>query len=232
MRNQLFIFILLLMTWHCASAQVKIRIDKKKSFADSGSLHGDTAVRFYCYITNVGDSSFTGNLVTHARTSKGIFIIDVLPVADFKPGDTTVLTPTLYFSRSTVSAGSDIIVIWPTGTKAKTLDSFSAPVQVKRYTNTAVNKQDTTITVVYSYSNSIEGVKIYPVPAHDKLYLDMQGQDNIKDVKLSDLSGREVLHGWTGSNSLDLSGLPDGMYLLSLQTNSGKQVIYKIVKSE
>ena len=76
-------------------------------------------------------------------------------------------------------------------------------------------------------------VLIYPNPAHDLLYLDFKLPTREVLVELSDLNGHQiktrVLKNVSGTQKLDLNGLPKGMYLLRVtadgKTSSGKVVI-------
>lgn len=62
-------------------------------------------------------------------------------------------------------------------------------------------------------------ISIYPQPAADFVTLDIPATGVESDFLLRDITGRTVLQGAlsTGTNRLDLSQLPHGMYLLSVQ---------------
>lgn len=72
---------------------------------------------------------------------------------------------------------------------------------------------------------------VYPVPASDKIYVSSEYQ--IKSIKLYDINGR-VLRQWNTENSLyqqkelDVTSIPDGIYLLNVETNKG-QAVHKVV---
>lgn len=64
---------------------------------------------------------------------------------------------------------------------------------------------------------------IYPNPTTGELNLKLSGSESILNIQIFDQSGRLV------AKSLDLSGLPKGVYLLSVQTNQRK-IQEKVIK--
>ena len=91
-----------------------------------------------------------------------------------------------------------------------------------------------TLTEVLSVADNLkQGVRVYPNPATSVVNIEA---DVVRlgavDIRLSDLSGK-VLRSMTtanaGTNKLDISGLPKGMYVLTLQSE-GVQVAHRIIK--
>lgn len=72
----------------------------------------------------------------------------------------------------------------------------------------------------------MENVLLYPNPVHDKL--SVQGLFDF-DVKILDLNGKEVLNKTKQNESIDISGLASGTYIVRLQSG-GKTFIKKIIK--
>jgi hypothetical protein len=70
-----------------------------------------------------------------------------------------------------------------------------------------------------------ENISIYPNPVTDKIYVEVNG--TVSDIRVVDLSGNTVLRIYPGAgvNSLDVSGLNRGLYVLVVQT--GDRVITK-----
>ncbi len=94
-----------------------------------------------------------------------------------------------------------------------------------------------TITHNYSVSTlsvgdfNLDSVAVYPNPANHTITIQPINEDY--DIKLYDISGREVLrkhHTGAMSHQLDVSYLSDGVYVLSIKTISGKKRNLKIVK--
>lgn len=65
----------------------------------------------------------------------------------------------------------------------------------------------------------------WPTPAHDRITWTIHGADATVNVCLIDLSGREVVHSSSTSaltGSIDVSGLPEGVYLLRVASLSDR----------
>jgi hypothetical protein len=71
-------------------------------------------------------------------------------------------------------------------------------------------------------------VNVYPNPTNGTVVFDSKGIDII-DVEVFDLPGRMVLNSGIIQKSLDLSGLPNGMYVLKINTVEGS-IAKRIVK--
>jgi len=68
----------------------------------------------------------------------------------------------------------------------------------------------------------ISSIIVYPVPAKDQLYIG----GKYDDLRVIDLLGKEVLHS-TYIESIDITSLNDGMYLLEI-IDSKKKYYQKI----
>ena len=70
------------------------------------------------------------------------------------------------------------------------------------------------------------GWKIYPNPATEQLYIDV---DDDTDVKIIDLAGKTILRQSlkSGSNSIDVAGLSAGMYLIKSATGAHTKFVKK-----
>lgn len=85
--------------------------------------------------------------------------------------------------------------------------------------------QNVTVEAEYAHlSNNLsqvdKNIRVYPVPARDVLYVD--GFDNDAPFKVCDFQGRTILNGSLSRNSINISGLKPGLYVLMLnvpQTN-------------
>jgi len=69
---------------------------------------------------------------------------------------------------------------------------------------------------------------VYPNPAKDYLYIDSNPSDEIKEVKIFNLSGQMVLREIYKSNTINISKLQDGSYIIILAT-SNKTYFSKII---
>jgi hypothetical protein len=61
----------------------------------------------------------------------------------------------------------------------------------------------------------------YPNPAHDKLFISINNGITLDKVTICDLQGRTLdMHTWNGQ-FLDVSKLPNGLYLIEATSNDG-----------
>ena len=78
------------------------------------------------------------------------------------------------------------------------------------------------------YENNISDVSIYPNPAIDAVYINVNEKHFPLDMMILDMAGREVLSRELTDNRIDVSGLPTGMYCISL-TGNGIRAISRLV---
>ena len=74
------------------------------------------------------------------------------------------------------------------------------------------------------------GIRIYPNPVQDKLYLD--GLSSGMLIRILDITGRTVYQETSaaGNRSIDMSRLHPGNYLLQLSNKDGSKTVTKLVK--
>lgn len=78
------------------------------------------------------------------------------------------------------------------------------------------------------YTEMEYGVSVFPNPTNGTLY--MNSKSTIKNLLLFDLTGREVMHRTGPLTTIDLSGLPKGLYFLRVQDEYGKTSSKKIIR--
>jgi len=84
----------------------------------------------------------------------------------------------------------------------------------------------------YGESTVLSDVHIYPNPVDDELFIELNGWSNVQ-LEINDLSGkvmiRQVLSGHS-RNTINVQGLPSGIYLLSLSNTTGNNTyVTKVV---
>ncbi len=73
---------------------------------------------------------------------------------------------------------------------------------------------------------NLPNVKVYPVPAKDFIFISSQVNS---DVFISDMNGKTLIHKQVSNRAVDISSLPQGVYLLKIVNEKGVKVV-KIVK--
>jgi hypothetical protein len=72
---------------------------------------------------------------------------------------------------------------------------------------------------------------IYPNPVADKLYIKPSGASYVKSVSISNSSGQQVRYfDYMSGESIRLTGLTDGAYVVKITTTDGKSVTRKVLK--
>lgn len=71
------------------------------------------------------------------------------------------------------------------------------------------------------------GINIYPNPMSDKL--NIVSKDKIKSIEIYDIMGRKRIYGESNANSLDVSSLEKGVYIIAINLE-GKVLRHKIIK--
>ena len=81
--------------------------------------------------------------------------------------------------------------------------------------------------LISGLNNEVTALGVFPVPASDKIYFIAK---NIEGILLRDHLGRQHNVDWSSNEQwVDVSSLPNGVYLLSLGTGAGKAVSMRIV---
>lgn len=82
-------------------------------------------------------------------------------------------------------------------------------------------------TTSFENADGIEALTLYPVPVKDKLYIN--GADKDSNYLLRNSAGTPVLEGLLSDGIVDLSALPNGIYLLDVRSNR-KLIRKKLIK--
>ena len=193
-----------------------------------------------CYVVNRGDSAYVGEVSAWMMTDKNTTpkLLDKQTIKQNKPlmpGDSVEMTAKFDVLNSYFAKGSNIVVIWPTGTTVKTIDSLKTPLEVEGDTTAPQDTTtDTTTTGIWKKTIALGGVSLYPNPATERLYLKVpQGQQAAR-LEIYDISGKtmrvlgreEVLE--CAATGLSVQGWPAGMYTCAVHFSDGRQMWVKV----
>jgi hypothetical protein len=103
--------------------------------------------------------------------------------------------------------------------------AFVAPNNTCAFISTAINLGSFTLS--NESFNLIEGLKMYPNPAKNILYIETALNSNI-DVTIVDVLGKEVLNTKAVNNSVDVTSLQSGIYIVKI-AEEGKNATRKLV---
>lgn len=80
--------------------------------------------------------------------------------------------------------------------------------------------------------NPLAQVQVYPNPANEELFVDLKGLENVSNISILDINGKQVLSKdkiQEGVNSFDISSLKAGVYQVRISQN-GYQYTQRVVK--
>jgi len=73
-------------------------------------------------------------------------------------------------------------------------------------------------------------VSVYPNPANDNLFVELDSKTKNAQITISDLSGKLIINTkLSNQNNVDISGLQLGMYMLTVSTENGSETV-KFIK--
>ncbi|MEZ4737948.1 MAG: FG-GAP-like repeat-containing protein [Flavobacteriales bacterium] len=132
-------------------------------------------------------------------------------IRDVKSGDgfRYMSSLTTHFGIGTDNAIETVEIHWPSGN----VDIVENP-----SINTTIEVVETVTTAVAERNNDV--LNLYPVPATDQLTVSGKLPAN-SPVRIVDATGRMVLMGVLTGNTLDVSSLPNGVYLLEVELADG-----------
>ena len=168
---------------------------------------------------------------------------NVAPVANFTASKTTGVANTEAITFTNTSTGNNIMYAWDFGTGATPATANTVGPHSVTYstagaktislsvtgpggTNTVTKTNFVNVITSVISSSTLEnaGIKVYPNPAKDLLYVDAGNSDFISVELLDVLSNTTIAEQKRTDGAqveINLAGKPQGMYLLLIKTNQG-----------
>ncbi|RBP34715.1 putative secreted protein (Por secretion system target) [Oceanihabitans sediminis] len=81
--------------------------------------------------------------------------------------------------------------------------------------------------LINTINNKLSNVNIYPNPVVHTLYIDIENKQQLQDVSIINMEGKELLI--STENEIDLSSLSSGIYFAVMNINQNK-IVKKILK--
>lgn len=169
--------------------------------------------------------------ITFDNGSNGTYNVDYPDVITNISGSSTCLR---YTSALNDHAGVCYAGLFPSGTLPGKLVHFAFPFETV-YPSAKRNNlfKDvwhyffSSVTTSINKNANYADVLVYPNPANDKLYL--RANEEIKQIRIIDLQGREVIEYFADVEQINIETLTEGIYFIELTTSLGK-VTKKFVK--
>ena len=124
-----------------------------------------------------------------------------------------------HFGIGTATAITQIIIKWPSGI----VDTIDNPT-----INSVVNVVEGSTLAVGEFTTN--GFSIYPIPAKDILNIKIVDGISMKSAQIYDLTGRMVLESNLTNDSINVSSLTTGNYILLMKDDNGKAYSQKFIK--
>jgi len=195
-------------------------------------------------VTGVG-----GNDIESKTNYVNVVDATAAPVADFIASKTTGVQIAEVITYNDASIGNITSYTWDFGIGATPATATGAGPHSVSYTSGGVKTvslslvgtggNDSEIKTNYvsvalaSSVHSAEslGIKIYPNPTKDIVYIDLQDQEEVS-VDVINTTSNQILKTVKGNAKIavDLSGLPQGLYIFMVKTNKGN-VVSRIAKA-
>ncbi len=206
------------------------------SFGQNGISIPDTVVMgdsiwFSCWVVNSGGDVLAENiLLKAARHDANLGFVNTRTIGGqgpnfMSPDDSIQFVPGFLFevvTNQNYLVGDNIVVIWP---KADVPNTIS---QTNQYIYTNVHVLSSSILSI-SEETSSKAHYFYPQPAKDKIYFN-SSLDLITSLKIFNILGKEVAcHNISVSSIISISHLPQGLYVLRMQTEKGEEKIQKLI---
>ena len=95
---------------------------------------------------------------------------------------------------------------------------------------TEVLERNTPNTLSTTTNTLANGFQLFPNPAEDYITILTNTNETLKHIKIANITGQEVLKVNENTSSISVKDLPNGFYLLTIETESGKLTTKKFIK--
>ena len=206
------------------------------SFGQNGISIPDTvamgdSIWFSCWVVNNGDDVLAENILLKAARHDAILgLVSNRTIGGqgpnfIYPDDSIQFVPGFLFEVVTTQnylIGDNIVVIWPKADVPNTINQTNQHI----YSNLHVLSNSI---LSISEKTSSQAHYFYPQPAKDRIYFN-PSSDLITAVKIFNILGREVAsYNISASSPIAISHLPQGIYLLKMQTEKGEEKLQKLI---
>lgn len=205
-----------------ANAQMALHI-YKNDFTP-GSVTLGSSFSFNAIVRNDSNSIFngqigfgyyinTGAVTTVSDTSSGLQF--TASPAILNPGDTTTGSSiTVHVSGPQFIAGPSVVVIWPIATSGYALDSLVLHIQVLTPNNISTVDDD----------------KVMAFVINNSLIIKSENEIHLRQVRIFDISGREILSQTDPLRNIPLPQMESGIYLTEIVYNNNQRKLFKFFK--
>ena len=203
------------------------------SFGQNGISIPDTvamgdSIWFSCWVVNSGNDVLAENiLLKAARHDPVLGLVSNRTIGGqgpnfIYPDDSIQFVPGFLFEVVTTQnylIGDNIVVIWPKADVPNTIN------QTNQYIYSNLHVLSNSISSISEKTKKVH--YFYPQPAKDRVYFN--SSPLIRSVKIFNILGREVASYNVSASPIAISHLPQGLYLLKMQTEKGEEKLQKLI---
>ena len=82
-------------------------------------------------------------------------------------------------------------------------------------------------TVIVAGNNELENIKLYPNPTSDFVTFHLVDRQNLKEVAIYNITGKQVSR--QNTNKVDLRSFPAGTYILKISLTDGESLLRMVI---
>jgi hypothetical protein len=220
MKNLLSILFYLTLSVQAAWGQAALGVSSSGLLYFKDSVQLGSQLNVELYVVNVGDENYTGPLAVNFELGNVSFIMKGREmVTDFAPSDSHKIKFSIPFTDQTVGIGSHIVVVWPTGSNIRTIDTITRAVKVFN-----------SLSVQSIWESVFDRVSVFPNPATHFVKIKPGSNEPLPvSIILLDGHGHIFESSLNSSSCLDVSNLSPGLYYLRILFADGQVASYKLV---
>jgi hypothetical protein len=233
LKKLLTALIFCLFAYFNSQAQISIVLDSAKLVSDSVSAGDSLAI--HCYYHNKSAVDFNNPLylafTLNSDTSNVLLADSNKQAINILAGSPFERIEGLYLGRhpADLKQGDNIIVVWPTG------QNINPPGPHDKVAVHAKSKNGNT--GLEPVRGNSSHMRLYPNPATNAVFISSDGDaEKISSMIVYDLAGQRMevqRHtGFSGNETLDISRLPNGIYLLKIGYASGQTETFRLIRNE
>ncbi len=159
------------------------------------------------------------------RITTGINSANIGVIRLRREGDSNFSQDLLNFSSSNTT---DSFTNFNTTINPSVTDNYYLEFRTNTFNFTMAYDNLTVSETLSTYDNELLKTSVYPNPTKNYININDSPLKNIKENKVLDINGKVILK--TNQKQINLDFLPNGVYLLKIETETGETEIHKIVK--
>jgi hypothetical protein len=220
-----FLLLLFIAAPFIALSQAKIAIDTGSITLNHLHPKVTDTLKITAKIKNISSDTLKGyfRLIASVPISRKIRDTGALVTGNLNPGTVMTLIVEKILLKDTFRAGTNVIVVWPTGTVIGFGNIYGDSVQ--KLVPVAPN-------AIFVSGNGDQQLRIFPNPAGNEINFYSTSNLQISKISLLNVDGAIILTREAfQQNKLDISSFSPGIYLMNIAFRDGNVYTVRIIKN-